>query len=137
MIGRAALADAVADHRGDDVASDDRRDIDEAAGRGAMADEGMVEHDEIIELGQHVDRLLAELLQAAALPDDLDVGIGGLESRHIRRKAVEAARMIPGNAANGTKRSHDFVLSLRGGKGSVGAMTERVGNFTDARGQKR
>ena len=78
---------------------------------GNVTDEGMVEDDEVV-LAEHVfEPTLTELIEAAAIPLDLDARMPGAIGRDARIERPPAAPVIPGEPAQRHRHSrlHPFA----------------------------
>ncbi len=110
VVGAGGGSDALGCQHGVERGREERAEVEEAAGRFRPAAEGVVDDEEVVGLGEDLDRGDAEVAQAAAAPLDLDPGMRGGEARDVGGERLVAARVVPGDAA---EPGHRHALAVR------------------------
>ena len=99
IVGAGRRADALFFEHGEERRRKERAEIAEAPGRLRPPAERVVDDDQVELLGEHFHRLDAEVAEAPPRPRHLDVGMERGEERGALRQRIEAARVVPGHAA--------------------------------------
>ena len=95
LIGLPRLADRVGLEGGFRFSVEIPVERDEQTVTGNLADEGMIEDDEVVSPHRFVEAALAEFVEAAPIPSDVDTGMGGAIGRNARLKRTPAPPVIP------------------------------------------